>query len=102
MARRKKEEILLVERKHKVALMNKSEIYRYLKNEEAKKVRNKAKALFFAHTWISALTQAKFLAHVKSEFEVSPALIRHAGIKQCGYCGSKWRQDSFKSTIGRI
>ena len=54
LAKRKKGELLQLDRKRKVALVNKSEIYRYLKNQEMKRMRKLKQAEFFIKVWVSA------------------------------------------------
>ena len=56
-AKIRKGELLQVERKRKVALVNKSEIYRYLKHQEMKRLRKLKQAEFFIRAWVGAERQ---------------------------------------------
>ena len=55
MVRRKKEQIMTSDRKHKVALMKKIEIMRYLKMEENKRVMKLKRAEYLTRKWAGAI-----------------------------------------------
>ena len=70
VAKSRRQELLHLDRKHKVALMNKSEIYRYLRNLEGLKLRRKKMAQFFARVWSASSIQMRVMGFVTRKFEV--------------------------------
>ena len=70
MVRRKKEEIMTCERKHKVALMKKIEITRYLRMEENKRLMKLKRAEYFTRKWAGAVQTCAALDFIKIRFQV--------------------------------
>ncbi len=68
LARRKRAENLAIERKHKVALMNKMEITKYLRKEENLRLLKLKRSEYFTRQWVGAAYMASGLSYIRNVF----------------------------------